>query len=289
MNAYLQSSPAMPESDRISFRETPRSSAPMLSGVYESRLAEVASRNYLLSITQENINNSSFNLWSRWPGMPLVSFTLREPLDYFGDPSYYAAKFVPVPPNPIIPKSEKCSCEEFLAKKPPVTIELHLSRKKRNELGRDRCEVKISCRDMCPKGDPGYTEDPVNIGRIGVIEICISNKVNMINDFERIYKHEMHHAEQFCKGNYIKPTFVSDPDGCKDCRKDEAEAHRINCEMAFEGDTTNFNRCVACGVYYSCRSRMRCGWSPLSGVEQVSLCDSWADVGLILENFPPPK
>ncbi|MBX7073314.1 MAG: hypothetical protein K1X71_09215 [Pirellulales bacterium] len=110
--------------------------------------------------------------------------------------------------------------------------------------GRRSCQVNIECKEGCPSNFPATT----SAGRVGreiVISICLDCRMSNAN-LQQTILHELQHARDFCR-------IGGEPPGnLPNCVRYETAAYRKSCGFLFPRGSAQFNRCVQCGVWFSC-------------------------------------
>jgi len=136
--------------------------------------------------------------------------------------------------------------------------------------GRNVCVVNIRCAEHCPLGFSGATQWPRPVGyRRYAIDICISNRVPQ-QSLDLVITHELAHARRFCRA--ARPG-GRPPATCEACKASERAAYRVSCRMVFapRRDRARYDRCVMCGVRFSCRH--------IPGCTNIGNC-TLADIGV---------
>ena len=111
------------------------------------------------------------------------------------------------------------------------------------------CDIVLTCKELCnPPTSSGTCDAPVkqSSGRYR-IDICISCQLaDKPEYYEATIAHEMDHAKRLCQMGKAAGT-------CQECLTLEREAYKISCMMQWPTDGRKRMRCIACGVYFSCR------------------------------------
>jgi RHS repeat-associated protein len=114
-----------------------------------------------------------------------------------------------------------------------------------NALGRRSCPVTIECKEGCPGNYPATTT-AVRVGRQLQITICLDCRMSNAN-LEQTIVHELQHAEDFCRNRGVPPL------NRRNCERYERRAYQASCATLFPRGSREYNRCVSCGVWFSCQ------------------------------------
>jgi RHS repeat-associated protein len=114
-----------------------------------------------------------------------------------------------------------------------------------NALGRRSCPVTIECKQGCRGNFPAATT-AVRVGRQLQISICLDCRMSNAN-LQQTIVHEIRHAEDFCRNGGVPPL------NRQTCERYERSAYRASCAVLFRPGSREFNRCVTCGVWFSCQ------------------------------------
>ncbi len=119
--------------------------------------------------------------------------------------------------------------------------------------GRHRCRTVIECKEGCPANAPGYTTLDIIKPKGGnkrdkkiVITICIDCRVPNTS-LNSLILHEVQHARDFCDNRQLPPANLPS------CVQYETSAYEVSCGAAFPDGGANYQRCIDCGVWFSCR------------------------------------
>ena len=139
------------------------------------------------------------------------------------------------------------------------------------------CHVMVTCDPKCP--GLGYAGYP---NKDGVISVCLNPSMSRTLDYELVFNHEYQHAKDYCKD----PPENLPPGSkiCKQCRKYETSAHSVNCGMLHAIGSPEFQACVKCGVWASCKLSKAC-----PKAKKNPKCNSWADLGVPDPGVPFPE
>ncbi|MFV0444411.1 MAG: RHS repeat domain-containing protein [Planctomycetaceae bacterium] len=176
-------------------------------------------------------------------------FTSRDPLMYVDGFSLYEAYFVPNMVDPSGTQAVDCRCCEAAISDAQRTG-LHGLGTVRNRpsirgprTGRD-CPVTMSCRAGCPNRFPATTNFVVRGGTVR-ISICIDCRMANANLHQTLV-HELQHAQDFCDFPGFRRNLAN-------CIQFETSAYEASCGVLYPDRGNEYQRCVECGVYFSCR------------------------------------
>lgn len=103
------------------------------------------------------------------------------------------------------------------------------------------CDVEVRCTsEGCPQQFPAYTSSRNE----ETIDICLDCRMASSN-FEQTMYHEVQHAIDFCG-------IVRWNDDRETCKEIETSAYKQSCMYLFPKDKTARDRCITCGVFFSC-------------------------------------
>jgi RHS repeat-associated protein len=184
----------------------------------------------------------------RWYESALGQFLTRDPIGYIDGMSLYAAYFVPLAVDPT--GNAICDCCNAHAADAPRTGLGGLVVRPGGGLpviGVAQCAVDIQCTAAgCPGGFPASTGQAVLRGLRRTITICLDCRMANLN-YHQTLLHELQHAADFCDR---PPPAAMD---LASCQFYEGRAYDASCGYLFPDRGAAFARCVACGVFFSCR------------------------------------